>query len=190
MTVQRFDFEDGRGLTEYRTHPNGGGRVAVTAQVEPSVYIGAGCWVSGYAVLKDNVFVSGRVRIDGDLHSNGVVTQIDGNARITGNVRVKGCPIIGGDVDIRDDAYIEGPVEILHRARIADQARLIGWVRVLDRAYICGSAELLGRTEKLEARDEAYLKDGTFQKSAELASAIKRSAPKLESTPRKRAAKA
>ncbi|OGN22308.1 MAG: hypothetical protein A2918_00090 [Candidatus Yanofskybacteria bacterium RIFCSPLOWO2_01_FULL_42_49] len=61
------------GVKFYR-HPNGGGLVAETAQVAPTVHIAPKAKVSGKAILEDFVRVTGRARVEGTVYASEYVT--------------------------------------------------------------------------------------------------------------------
>ena len=185
-----FNFEDGRGLVPFTLHPNGGGKVAATATVEPLVHLGAGCMVYGFAKVRGNASITGRARIDGDENPHGVSTLIEDGVRIAGNVKISGCVLLRDSADIRDDVELEGCVEVLHHARIAGKAKLKGWVRVMDSSYLSGSVELTGNVEPLTIRGETYLSEGLFFKDSELAVAVRKDLARQEGHTRKKAVRA
>lgn len=184
-----FDFEDGKGLVPYALHPNGHGKVALSALVDPTVYVGPACQVYGKARIKDNVSIVGRVRISGDDMPNNVSTLIENDVKIAGNVRISGCPVIRDEADIRDDVVIEGCVEIMHHAKISGKAHLVGWIAVMDSAYVCGTVKIISNVEKLVMRDETYLREGVITKESELLSALRRDQLRQEVVSRRKPVK-
>lgn len=61
------------GGVKYFIHPNGGGRVAGTAQVADTVYVAPLAVVFGNARLSDKVRVVGRAWVGGDVVASGDV---------------------------------------------------------------------------------------------------------------------
>lgn len=58
----------------FRPHPNGGGLVAETATVAPSVHVGPCCRVFGRARLSGKVNVTGNARVGGNVVADGTTT--------------------------------------------------------------------------------------------------------------------
>lgn len=185
-----FDFEDGKGLVPYTFHPNGGGKVATTATVDPTVFVGAGCLVFGKARVKGNVQITGRVRVGGDDFPFDVSTLIEDDVKISGNVQISGCVLLRDHADIRDNVILEGCVRVMHHARVYGGAHLNGWVSVMDSAYVCGSVKLTGTSEELVVRGEAYLREGVIARESELSSAVRKDQLRQDGTFRKKAVKA
>ena len=98
-------------------HPNGGGWVADTAQVDSTVYVGPGSTVC------DNARVSGNAVIRG----NSLVAD---TARVYGNARVVNSTVVNG-AQVSGDAVIRG------NSLVADTARVYGNARV-DSAWVAG----------------------------------------------------
>lgn len=67
----------------YRKHKNGGGLVGQDANVEPSVYVGAGSRVFGTARLRDAVRLTGRAQVGGMVDAEGTGTFY-GSTYLTG----------------------------------------------------------------------------------------------------------
>jgi Fe-S oxidoreductase len=59
--------------TRYRRHPNGGGLVAQSAKVAPTVHVGPLNRVFGTAELQDAVRLTGRAEVGGTVHARGSV---------------------------------------------------------------------------------------------------------------------
>lgn len=185
-----FDFEDGKGLVPYALHPNGGGKVASSASVDPTVFVGVGCMVFGKARIKGNVQITGRVRVGGDDFPNDVSTLIEDEVRVSGNVQISGCVILRDHADIRDNVILEGCVRVMHHARVYGEAHLNGWVSIKDSAYVCGGVKLVGTSEELIVRGETYLREGVITRESELSSAVRKDQVRQDGTSRKKAVKA
>lgn len=184
-----FDFEDGRGLVAYNLHANGGGKVALTAQVDETVFLDAACVVFGKARIKGDVRITGRVRISGESYPKGLSTLIEDEVQISGNVKISGCVLLRDKADIRDNVVLSGCVNVMHRARIHGNAHLDGWVSVMDSAYLCGDVKIQGISEELVIRGTTYLREGQIVKDSELFSATKKDQFKQDGIARKRTAK-
>lgn len=83
----------------FHRHENGGGKVADSALVEPSVYVGPNAIVSGSAK------VAGSVRIE-DFALVGDSAQISDNAIISGHAQVLGKSVVKDNAKVRDYAII------------------------------------------------------------------------------------
>ena len=85
---------------EGRKHPNGGGFVAATAQVDASVYVGPN------AVVLDRAEVRGNARIEDFAAVSGQARVLD-NAIVSGHALVRGMAVVKGDAKVRDYALVE-----------------------------------------------------------------------------------
>jgi hypothetical protein len=63
----------GPDATRYRRHENGGGLVARTARVAPTVHVGPASRVFGDAELSDRVRLTGRAEVGGAVRASGSV---------------------------------------------------------------------------------------------------------------------
>jgi len=106
-------------------HPNGGGFVAKTAKVEPSVFVGPN------ARVLDMAQVSGHARIE----DNAVISQ---DAKISDNA------IVGGYSCVTDRAQLSGNARVRGFARLGDQATLTGNARLLEHATIFAHGTVSG----------------------------------------------
>lgn len=154
----RFDFGNGF-LVPVRFHENGGGVIAMTAQVAPEVFVGLGCSVGGYAKIKGNVRICGRCTIFGDLLPGDVTVQIEDNALIAGSVDIRGSVLIRDNAQIRGNSKISGSAQILHHARISDNVVIDGDVVVRDQAVIQGHTKITSKGRRIEVRGEYFMKD-------------------------------
>lgn len=173
-SVMRFDFGDGQGLVPFSFHANGGGKVALTASVEDTVYVGSGCLVYGYAQIKGEVRLEGRVRVDGEKYPNEVSTLIEDRVRLSGQAHVSGCVILRDDAHVGEQAVLKGCVEVLHHACVGGKAKIEGWVSLCDRSIVRGNAHLKGTLEPLVLRHNAYLEEGYITSSQGLSIAIRK----------------
>jgi hypothetical protein len=95
----------------YRIHQNGGGLVALTAHVAPSVY------VAPRAIVKDRAIVVGSVR----LFDRAV---IEDQAVVADACTLRGDSSVGGE------AILRGSVQLNHEARVDGTARLSGGLQL------------------------------------------------------------
>ncbi len=112
-------------------HPNGGGFVASTAKVEPSVYVGADAKVFGYAN------VSGNAVIDG-------YAVVSGSARVSGNAVVKGHAVVAENAVVKDNAIIADNAGVMGEAVISGNARVIESGLVFNKYKVSENATVKG----------------------------------------------
>ena len=117
---------------EGSAHPNGGGFVANSAMVEPSVYVGKDACVLGEAK------VSGNARIE-DF------------AVVTDHAEVSGFAVIGGNALVRDKVKVSGNAvirssELKGELTVTDSARIIDGMLVEGSGLVNGRATLKGRS--------------------------------------------
>ena len=151
------DFGDGRGFVPARRHTNGGGMVALTATVEPTVFLGPGCAVFGHACLLGKVHVSGGARISGLRYPPDISTRLEDQVRISGNVVIEGCVLMRDNAQARGNARLTGAVQMHHRSIAADRALMEGDVILLDSVYLGGDVAVLGRTEQIVIQGEELI---------------------------------
>jgi len=138
---------------DYYLHPNGGGKVALTAKVDPNAYVGpkakvmdtarvrAGVCIedeaeiSGHPLLLKPARVSGKAKVSGE-------TMMEGGS-VSGNAQVSGSSFVGDDAVVRGDAKV-GSVHIIGKATVEGKAELTGDVLVKGEAYIGGTAHVNG----------------------------------------------
>ena len=89
-----FNFEDGKGSVPAHKHPNGGGWVANTANVEDTVYVEPNSRVCDDAMITGNVVVSGRSCVRGNVIISGNKTRVFSKTRISGIERSDGYTFI------------------------------------------------------------------------------------------------
>lgn len=130
----------------FHRHPNGGGLVENSAQVDETAFVGENAVVGDYAQVKEN-------------------------ARICGEAKILDHAVIGGSAEVFGSAKILGSSEISEQARVSGSAKIDGGVICGD-AWIKGEAEINGKAyvegaewsksplyysrEKLVSTDEGY----------------------------------
>jgi hypothetical protein len=94
-----YDFGDGNGPVIAHQHPNGGGWVSDSAQVDDSAFVGP------YARVYGNARVSGNARVFGDA-------IVYGDARVSGDACVFGDALVFGDARVVRGNYNRTPASI------------------------------------------------------------------------------
>lgn len=156
MNSMRYDFGDGR-MVPARIHKNGGGVIALTCDVEDSVFIGRGCEVSGGTKIMGNCRIVGNVKIIGDMRPDNISVQIEDNVTVSGNSRITGMVLLRDNAQIRDDVVLGGSVQVIHRARVCGQAKLNGQVTVMESSYITGATVLHSEGREMIIRGETFI---------------------------------
>lgn len=121
-----------------RRHPNGGGWVAATAQVDPSAYVARG------ARVLDRARVRGRARITGSA----VVAEdaeVGDDAMVTDHAWVGGRAVLKGYCHVGDQATVRG------NSVLADQSRVQGYA-VLQGVNLGGLAIVRGNATPWDCR--------------------------------------
>lgn len=124
LDISVLDEDIVLGIELYQ-HPNGGGLVAETAIVEPSVYIAPTAAVLGNAIVRGNVKLYHFSEISGNATVSGNVILAK-NAKIAGNAFVHGNIKVGDDSIIEGNAIVKGNVTLMGQTKIVDSARLNG----------------------------------------------------------------
>jgi len=101
-----YDFDDGKGPVPAHQHPKGGGWVAKTAVVDPTVYVGPNAMVYGRAQVRD------LARLEDESHACD-------DARVSGHV------ILSGNTWIFEKAKISGLVQV-RNTRVCGNVHLSG----------------------------------------------------------------
>ena len=104
------------GAVEFRVHGNGGGRVAMTARVDPTAFVDAGCMVL------DTAQVLGNARIEG-------FATIRGDAVVRDYAVVSGNAVVGKGAVVRDRAKVRDQA-------VAQDATLSGFCRLLEKCWL------------------------------------------------------
>ncbi|MCH5187201.1 MAG: hypothetical protein J1F63_02265 [Oscillospiraceae bacterium] len=109
-----------RGTTAMgRLHENGGGFVALTANVAETAYVGPDAQVLGRATVSDNAVIDG----------NAIVSEyatVSGNAYVGGNAVVMGAATVSGNARVTESALVYGNYKVSGNALIKGQAILLG----------------------------------------------------------------
>ncbi len=112
-------------------HPNGGGFVAESAKVDPSVYVGKNARVLG------NATVSGNAVIDG-------YAIVSGNANVSGNAVVTGHAVVAERAQVRDNAIVGDYAGVMGSTVVSDNARVLESGLVYDNYKVSGNATVKG----------------------------------------------
>jgi len=102
---------------EYRTHPSGGGLVAITAQVGPNVLVDKHAMIKGRAIVVGSVRLFGQAVIEEDAVVTDFCTLRD-QSSIGGRAVVRGSVQLADRARIEGSAHISGGVLLQHFARI------------------------------------------------------------------------
>ncbi|WP_339619548.1 hypothetical protein [uncultured Salinibacterium sp.] len=102
----------------YRTHPTGGGLVAITAHVGPSVYVDRCAMIKGRAVVVGSVRLFGKAVIEEDAVVTDFCTLRD-KSSIGGRAIVRGGVQLADNARVDGLAHISGGVLLQHFARIS-----------------------------------------------------------------------
>lgn len=127
-----FDFQDGQGPVPAHQHSNGGGWVADTAAVAPTVWVSPYATVCHYAVCRNDARIEGRARVFG-----GAVVM--DQARVSDNAIVKGRACVGDMAQVCDNAIVADDSAVLGTSVIAQFVNLTG------KCVISGNTILSGR---------------------------------------------
>ena len=114
-------------------HSNGGGFVAASAHVDPTVYVGRNARVLG------NATVSGNARIDGNATVSGRA-KVSGDAVVTGHAIVSGNASVSEYAVVGDSAYLNKNAGVSGNARVLEGAMLTGNFKASGNATIKGTA--------------------------------------------------
>lgn len=136
-------------------HPNGGGWVADTAQVDAKAYIAPDAKVFGRAVVSAGARVTGRARVIGsarvlnfaEVADDAIVggyAEVSGYARVGGRARVTGTAVVTGYARVSENARIYG------RGRVCGRADVFGNARVSGTEQVSGDARVSSEPRKPE----------------------------------------
>ena len=89
---ETYDFQDGNGPVPAHKHPNGGGWVANTAQVDDTAFVGED------AKVYDDAWVSGKAKVFGNA-------EVYGNAMVFGNAEVYGDAKVSGNAEVFSGSF-------------------------------------------------------------------------------------
>jgi carbonic anhydrase/acetyltransferase-like protein (isoleucine patch superfamily) len=133
LPPETHDFGDGNFEVPAHKHPNGGGWVAETARVDPTVYLGEDAKVFGDARVSGNAQVYYNARVSGNAQVSDA--YVSGNAQISGTAEISGGYVSG-------KAHISGgniSAGIIVGGRISGNAQISG-------GRISGNAQISGGT--------------------------------------------
>lgn len=106
-------------------HANGGGLVALTAHVQPSVFVGENAAVLGRAIVRGEVRVEDQAIIEDNA-------KVSGKGRLRDETRVSGNAVLEGRVNMRrhsrvaENAHLKGIISLDYYAFVGDESRLFG----------------------------------------------------------------
>jgi UDP-3-O-[3-hydroxymyristoyl] glucosamine N-acyltransferase len=112
-------------------HPNGGGFVAKSATVEPSVFVGPDAMVLGSAR------VTGQARIE----DHAVVTD---SAHVSEEAIVGGWALVCEEAKVIEQGRVDGCARVAGRVTVGGRALVTDYVRVHDEGRIVGDALIKG----------------------------------------------
>jgi carbonic anhydrase/acetyltransferase-like protein (isoleucine patch superfamily) len=136
-TRDTFDFEDGDGPVKAHRHSNGGGWVANTSTVDPTVFVGPNALVFGRAKVEDVARIEDLARIHG-------LAKIGGSARVGDSAEIFGDALVSHDATVIGRAKIGGNAVLLNRACARDEATVSGDAALFDDAVVCGNSVISG----------------------------------------------
>ncbi|MCR4793749.1 MAG: N-acetylglucosamine-1-phosphate uridyltransferase [Ruminococcus sp.] len=147
-------YRDIKKSIEGHNHPNGGGFVADTVEIDDTVYVGQDAMVLGNSVIRDKVVITDHAVVNN--------AEISDNARISDYACVYGfwwaTPTISGNAKIGENAVVTAGASVSGNARVMGNAYLLDEYSVTDNATVKGTAYCYG---KGVASGEAIL-DGDF----------------------------
>lgn len=129
---------------DYVPHSNGGGLVASTATVEPSVYVAPNAVVKGSAKVTGNAKILDYAVVEGSA-------QVSGNAVIAGYGIVAENAVVSGNARVCDCASVMGKANISGNAKVIESACVFGNVTMTEdsiakgMAYIMSDGKLSGQ---------------------------------------------
>ena len=121
--ASKHDFKDGKGKVFAHKHDNGGGWVADTAYVAPSVRVTRNAEVFDYAKIYDNCEISGHAKVSGRarLFDNVALRQ---TARVMGNARLFDHVTLNDSSVVNGNARLGGHCTATNRVMISDNAHV------------------------------------------------------------------
>lgn len=122
----------GRATVEGSRHPNGGGFVAKTATVEPTVFVGPN------AMVLDEAKVTGNARIEDYAVVMGRASVGDESV-VSGHALVKDEALLSGFAKVRDWATVSGKWSVTDHGRVLERAYLLDRGELSERATIKGN---------------------------------------------------
>ncbi len=123
---------------------NGGGNVALTAIVDPAVFVGVNASVCEYATVLGSAKINDQARVYGYASiSDGTI--VSGNAEIFGNAILRSNPL-SQVVSVMDNAKVYGNAKVLEGATVKSSAKVFENARVSGNATIDESAQVYGNS--------------------------------------------
>jgi UDP-3-O-[3-hydroxymyristoyl] glucosamine N-acyltransferase len=139
-------YNFGNGDVPAHKHPNGGGWVADTAEVDITCYVGPYAFVYDNARIKDNVRIDDYARVFG----NASVCQ---NAKVYGDAQVYGQAVLYNNSKVSVKAKVYGKAKlydncsVYDNAEVFDDATIRNFSEVYENSKICGNAVLIDHTK-------------------------------------------
>jgi carbonic anhydrase/acetyltransferase-like protein (isoleucine patch superfamily) len=150
LTTSHHYYDFGKGLESAHQHANGGGWVADTVHVEPSVFVGPDAKVCDYAQVTGGARLSGHAVVmdravvcDNALIVDAVVMDdatVSGEARVLDRAAISDRAWVAGFASVHGDAVLIGDARVLDHARIYDHAVIGGHAVVKDNATVFENA--------------------------------------------------
>ena len=133
-----FEMQGQKESIEGRLHTNGGGFVALTADVVETVYVGKNAMVLGEARIKDQVKILDRARVFNEVQISDQVVVSDsalvfGKAELSGEVKVSGNSRVSGLSKVSEQAQITDNAQVFSTAEVSGQAKIFGDAKVFKK---------------------------------------------------------
>lgn len=123
--------QSGIGMAQGSYHPNGGGFVAATANVDASVYVGPNARVLDYATVSGNAVITDYA-------------TVCGSANVSGNAIVSGHAVIAERANVRDNAIISDYAGVMGNAVVSEYGRVIESGLIYNDYTVSGNAAVKG----------------------------------------------
>jgi carbonic anhydrase/acetyltransferase-like protein (isoleucine patch superfamily) len=130
-----YDFDDGLGPVPAYRHPNGGGWVSETAQVEKTATVGPQARVHGYAVIRDFAVINERADVSGYCVVKDYAT-IRGNSVVKGTCEISGKAVIAGEVFLSGHIRIGGNTVLEGKGAYFSEVDCLVCPALLDENYL------------------------------------------------------
>lgn len=121
---------------EYNRHPNGGGLVASTANVDSSVYVAPNAIVKGSATVSGNVKILDHAVVEGSA-------RVSDSAVISGYAIVAENAVVSGNARVDDYAGVMGRANISGNAKVIESACVYGNTTMRDNSIAKGCAYIM-----------------------------------------------
>jgi hypothetical protein len=125
------DFDVDCGPVPAHRHPNGGGWVANTANVDETAFVGPSASVFELAHVLDSANISDNAWVRGE-------GEVSGNAKVSGDVVVDGNAVVSDYAEVSGDAFISGLATLYEHAQVG------GVTKLIDPCCITGSTRIFG----------------------------------------------